>query len=121
MRGQAALPAAVWLITFSQESESTDTPHLRRAMKKLTLRVETLVVESFSTRAPEPQEGTVFAHSYVPCNTFDEQTCRNYNTCGGFMDSCNGLETCNLNCQPQPPIDHKTTTDPDANWTQMYC
>lgn len=89
-------------------------------MKKLSLRIDALAVESFTTQTPEPTKGTVLAHSYVPCNTADAQTCRFYNTCGGG-DSCNGLETCNLNCQPQGPIDHKTTNDPGTYWTQMYC
>ena len=89
-------------------------------MKKLALRIEALTVESFSTQAPEPHHGTVFGHSDVPCNSIDEQTCRYYNTCGGLADSCNGDHTCDLNCQPQDPRDHKTT-DPLTNWTQVMC
>jgi hypothetical protein len=85
-------------------------------MKKLSLRIDALVVESFTTQAPEPRQGTVFGHS----ESAAEQTCRYYNTCGGLADSCNGAETCNLDCQPQPPKDHKTT-DPLTSWTQMYC
>jgi hypothetical protein len=93
---------------------------MESGMKKLSLRIDALVVESFTTQAPEPRQGTVFAHSYVPCNTIDEQTCRYYNTCGGLADSCNGLQTCDLNCQPQGPTDDKTT-DPLTDWTRMYC
>lgn len=71
-------------------------------MKKLALRIDALVVESFSTQTPERHQGTVFGHSNVPCDTFDDQTCRFFNTCGG-MDSCNGDATCNQNCWPQEP------------------
>lgn len=69
-------------------------------MKKLKLQIEALCVESFSTYAVEPHQGTVLAHSGNSCNTYNHETCAQFNTCGGY-GSCNGEYTCNRNCWPQ--------------------
>ncbi|HST61310.1 MAG TPA: hypothetical protein VLK84_21580 [Longimicrobium sp.] len=75
-------------------------------MNKLTLRLDSLEVESFSTHAVQRPSGTVLAHSGFSCNTYNEMTCAQYQTCGG-LDTCNAAATCNPMCWPQPPIDYK--------------
>ena len=69
-------------------------------MRKLKLEIETLVVESFDTRAAEGGAGTVHGHASYPlgCHTPPDSypdTC-DYATCAGMTcwESCNGTCDC---------------------------
>ncbi|HEY0017573.1 MAG TPA: hypothetical protein VGC13_14780 [Longimicrobium sp.] len=84
-------------------------------MKKLRLQIETLVVESFRTADAEPRQGTVLGLSGLMCNTWDDQTCPYFVTCGGG-ESCDGQYTCNQNCWPQGTKDDRDPADPNASW-----
>jgi len=68
-------------------------------MKKLTLELEDLTVESFATGAELQQGGTVHGHlGYTPrCDTVNA-TCDDGNTCGG--PTCGGVaeDTCAASC-----------------------
>ena len=59
-------------------------------MKKLTLCIEALAVESFSTHAVEPLRGTVAGYSDAACNTYDHETCPGYQfaTCNAQYATC---------------------------------
>lgn len=71
-------------------------------MRKITLRLESLAVESFETTPPARAEGTVVGHQRTPACTFSCDsciqtacTCPGNNTCA---QSCNG--TCfGYSCQ----------------------
>lgn len=73
-------------------------------MKKLTLRLEDLEVEGFSTSPAAKEKGTVIAHSHETClwtcpglpSCFDTcgDTC--YETCDGY--TCNDEYSCERSC-----------------------
>jgi hypothetical protein len=76
-------------------------------MKKLSLRIEELRIESFSTVAGASRRGTVRAHSDGLCGTYDGGC--SYSTClqlacgcteGGPMETC-GITICNTCVNPQ--------------------
>jgi len=63
-------------------------------MKKLSLDLDALQVESFDTQPVEPGRGTVHAaQCYCSC------CCSGYNTCYG-ADTCEAGWTCNNTCAP---------------------
>lgn len=96
-------------------------------MRKLTLRIEALKVETFETQAAEARRGTVRGYSAdwqctaalscdYGCNTRDDGTCPTGITCaiscGETCDaSCqaSGCGSCGPACQPTSPL----VCDPD--------
>lgn len=69
-------------------------------MRKLQLSVESLKVDSFTTRAEAPAEGTVYAHAtggawtcQYHC-TWMGGTCADTTCGGGNTDQCTLVQTC---------------------------
>lgn len=67
-------------------------------MRKITLRLDSLAVESFPTAAAGPAEGTVQAHQerFTPgtCMNSCEGSC--FQTCGTCYDTC--VQSCPSTC-----------------------
>lgn len=99
-------------------------------MKKMSLKVEDLAVESFDTSAGQPPRGTVVAHdsetdllSCTSCgNTYCGQSCEwcsGYNTCANWNTcaaGCTGGGGCGTwdTCEPTAP-------DPVGTCCQFQC
>jgi hypothetical protein len=66
-------------------------------MRKVKLQLESLAVESFDTRPPEPPEGTVAAHQVWLTDGTCLNTCGScFLTCGTCYDTC--AQTCPNTC-----------------------
>ena len=90
-------------------------------MKKLSLNVDALRVDSFATESADPAPGTVFGHvtAYCPtglgCGT--EGDCWSQ-TCDTLHQTCNGEFTCIRTCQGGT-CDYETCGD--CNQTDAHC
>lgn len=92
-------------------------------MKKMSLRVEELAVESFETSGKLAQRGTVAAHEsetdLVSCTSCGQTYC------GNSCDYCSGWNTCNgctgTGCPTYDPTCEQTAPDPVGTCCRLQC
>ena len=89
-------------------------------MKKMTLDLDQLSVDSFDTSAPPEKRGTVFGEEYTP---FTHCTCPGHPSCDGY-DTCQGTPSCDGVCtytQGDPSCDitchGRFTCEPSCDYT----